>query len=146
MLWLAPVALAPLGGQGALLALDAADDPFEIETSGLTAGYAKVSWRADGPVRLQLDRGSGFSTVYEGPDDARTFSGLPDGTYRVRLMTPANGEWSAPRSFTVSHHSPGRAFTFFGVGAAVFAALIVLMVLGLRRDRNHGDRNQGAPS
>ncbi len=77
---------------------------------------------------------SGARTIYEGPDRARAMSGRLDGVFHYRVRSPG-GAWSAPVTVEVRHHSLTEAFVFLGVGAFVFIATAVLIVLGHRAHR-----------
>ncbi|MCO6412426.1 MAG: hypothetical protein J5I92_06750 [Thiogranum sp.] len=66
-------------------------------------------------------------------------SGLADGrrTYRAGEIG-IDGRviaWSDPVTVTVAHHTLGRALAFFGVGATVFFATLILILHGTRRYR-----------
>lgn len=111
---------------------------LETDTDTATAGYYQLSW-AESNIRSRLveSRDPEFRdklVVYAGADTARLMSGKPDGDYYYRLE--ANDATAAPVSnslkVTVQHHSLQRAWTFFAVGAAVFAATLGLIVFGSR--------------
>ena len=79
--------------------------------------------------------------VYAGPDTARLMSGKPDGHYYYRLESVSDTGSSKAVALsdtlqvTVKHHSLKRAFAFFAVGAAVFAATLGLVLFGSRNER-----------
>lgn len=120
----------------------AADAPvLHTDSSKATAGYFRLTWDWDDPDnrRFQLQEGHSpafaeAQTLYQGPDRASLLSGRRNGTYyyRVRLNPEdgAPGPWSEAVKIDVEHHSLGRAFTFFGVGAGVFLATLGLVVGG----------------
>mgnify|MGYP000382115906 CR=1 FL=1 len=73
---------------------------------------------------------------------ARLMSGKPDGDYYYRLES-ASGTDAAQQvvlsdvlKVTVEHHPLERAFAFFAVGAAVFAATLGLILFGGRDERS----------
>lgn len=122
---------------------------FENAPEDLTeSGYVKLGWRwafPDGDkngceFELQQSENKyfeGVKTIYKGPDCATFLSGLRNGQYyhRVRVISEteqAKSEWSDPVSIQVKHHSLRLAFTLFGIGAAVFLATVLLVVLGNR--------------
>ncbi len=139
---LAPVLLFSAGAAAA----QSSAAPLILD-DGRAAGYLTVGWpdaQGDSFI-LQIDDGDGWQTVYEGPDRASTLSGLPDGAYRFRLRPAGNGDaWSSPLRVRVAHHSLSRAFGFFGLGAAVFGILLLLLAAA-RRKEMEGER-KGAPS
>lgn len=107
---------------------------LELADDGLSAGYATLAWpsaRGDFFTLQQKVEGD-WITLYEGGDRATTLSGLPDGTYQVRLISDGEAA-SAPLAITVSHHSQARAWTFFALGAVMFLLLLVLLVVGGRK-------------
>lgn len=118
---------------------------IEAPAGPATAGFYRLAWTgpADGPTRFQLieARDAQFTqafTAYVGEDQARVFSGRPDGTYYYRLRALPEGRapsaWSRPVAVTVAHHALPRAWTFFGAGAVVFLATLGLIVTGAWRD------------
>lgn len=118
----------------------AATPRIETDTSLTTAGYYQLRWTAATTnVDVEVDDPASGSTtiIYSGPDRARVISGQSDGTrqYRVREVDDSGASaWSPALSVTVAHHSLGRAFSFFAVGALVFLATLVLVVRGARSD------------
>jgi hypothetical protein len=118
----------------------AATPRIETDTPLATAGYYQLRWSA-ATVNVDVevdDPASGLTTIiYSGPDRARVISGQADGTrlYRVREVGDSGASaWSPALSVTVAHHSLGRAFSFFAVGALVFFATRVMVVRGARSD------------
>lgn len=118
---------------------------LETDTPHATAGYYQLRWDAsDVETRLVEATDPSFSdarVIYAGPDTARLMSGKPDGDYYYRLESVAaegasgGDAVSAMLTVTVEHHSIARAFSFFAVGAAVFAATLGLIVFGGRNER-----------
>jgi len=111
---------------------------IETDRELATAGYYQLHWTAataDVQIEVSEPGNGSASIIYTGPDRARVVSGQTDGTriYRVRELDAATvSAWSAPVTVTVSHHPLGRALAFFGVGAVVFLATLVLIVRGAR--------------
>lgn len=114
------------------------------DTAVASAGYFRLSWGGAGPsgriYELQQSQDPGFThprLLYLGPDRARLVSGRADGRYyyRVRIKDPRAGTspWSRPVKVEVRHHSLMRAFGFFSVGALVFAAVTLVIVVGTHR-------------
>ncbi|MEZ4700926.1 MAG: hypothetical protein R2834_11390 [Rhodothermales bacterium] len=112
-----------------------------------TAGFYTLSWAAPAAAtapryQLEADSTRRFETpavVYEGPDDATSRSGEPDGErcFRVRYREAdrqAWSAWSAAHCVSVRHHPLRRAFGFLAVGAAVFLATLAVVVAGARSD------------
>lgn len=139
----APIAAKMTAGFAATLfavaaSVSAAEVQLESDTDTATAGYYQLSWaETDIGSRLVESRDPQFRdklVVYAGADTARLMSGKPDGDYYYRLE--ANDATSAalsnPVKVTVQHHSLQRAWAFFAVGAAVFAATLGLIVYGSR--------------
>lgn len=124
----------------------AADAPhLQTDSSTSTAGYYRLTWDGDDDgtqYQLQESRQRDFSTpqtLYEGPDRASLLSGRHDGEYFYRVRTvPAQGQpgpWSDVVAVEVAHHSLGRAFLFFGLGAVVFIATLVMIVGGTLKSK-----------
>ena len=115
---------------------------LESDAAVAHAGFYQLRWQVgDEDVRLVEATNPEFSEariVYAGPDTARLMSGKPDGQYYYRLEADAAGDvavLSDTLMVTVEHHSLGRAFAFFGVGATVFVATLGLIIIGGRRER-----------
>jgi hypothetical protein len=121
-----------LSSFGAPLTAAKADDLI-ISDNGLTAGYATLAWpNVEGDNFVLEENISGnWHSVYDGPDRATTLSGRADGDFTFRLK--ADGQLVGdPLSLTVAHHPLGRAWAFFAVGAAMFVALVGVLVRGSR--------------
>lgn len=139
---------APVIVVGILLAGLPAGEPLaagaklelSADTPVASAGYYQLRWESGGgALRLVEALDPGFRArrvVYEGADTARLVSGKPDGTYYYRLEAgdPAAAEIVRSDAVVVEvrHHALGRALAFFGVGAAVFAATLGLILWGSR--------------
>jgi hypothetical protein len=118
---------------------------LESDSDNATAGYFQLRWEArEMPMRLIESPGPDFETrnlVYEGPDTARLISGKSNGRYFYRLESAVGTDStqadvvSNTLQVTVRHHSLARAFTFFAIGAAVFAATLALVLFGDRNER-----------
>jgi hypothetical protein len=109
---------------------------LKSDVTEAAAGYFRLSWTAEQPVRLVESRSASFDTsrtVYAGADTARVMSGKPDGDWFYRLEAISSGAVVAgPTAVTVRHHSLRRAFAFFSLGAAVFGATLGLIFFGGR--------------
>jgi hypothetical protein len=115
---------------------------LQANTDLATAGYYQLQWHdGDQHVRFQLQEADNpqfeqARQLYQGPDRARVITGRPDGEYYYRLrvlgVNGSTGDWSAPVRVEVQHHSLSRAFAFFGVGAVVFLAILIAIVVGNR--------------
>ncbi|WP_020399722.1 hypothetical protein [Kordiimonas gwangyangensis] len=109
-------------------------DDLIISDNGLTAGYATLAWpNVEGKSFVLEENVSGnWRPVYDGPDRATTLSGRADGDFTFRLK--ADGQLVGdPMSFTVAHHPLSRAWAFFAVGAAMFVALVGVLLRGSRK-------------
>ena len=104
-----------------------------VETS--RTGHFRLTWQHDEvgtTFTLQQARTPTFDrpvTIYQGPDRARTVSGLLNGKYYFRVATGMN-EWSDPVSVKVDHYELATALTFLGLGAIVFFSTAVLIIRG----------------
>lgn len=111
---------------------------LQTDTEMATAGYYRLSWQSDMAADFVLEEATDpaflqVTTLYQGPDTATLISGRSDGTYyyRVRNMQNDNqDDWSDVTTVEVSHHPLSRAFMFFALGAIVFIATLVVVVLG----------------
>jgi len=123
---------------------------LDAKPSRSTDGVYQLSWQARGEVVLEEARDPGFTdsrVVYRGRDQAATLTGRRDGVYYYRLapVPPAtsgraslqgqglaaeDGGTSIPVQVRVEHHSLMRALSVFGVGLAVFAATVRLVLKG----------------
>ncbi|HXV76815.1 MAG TPA: fibronectin type III domain-containing protein [Candidatus Polarisedimenticolaceae bacterium] len=141
--------LVCLAGGLLLAALPAAGRPrVEFETEGpiiTTEGHATLRWAAVDPV----ERGSVFELQdstdpefrsthvwYRGPDRASFVSGLPEGTswFRVRAVRGQRaGPWSDPVAIEVDYASSSTLGRLLALGAVVFLATLVTVVVGHRR-------------
>jgi hypothetical protein len=100
-----------------------------------TAGFYQLRWYSARPVELEEAQAPDFSssrTIYEGSDAARVMSGKPDGVFYYRVRDSDDGTFSNVVEVTVRHHSLQRAFAFFGLGAVVFLATLLLIATGAR--------------
>lgn len=112
-----------------------AENAITITSDGSTAGYLTLDWSESGatqPYKLQMDKGSGWQTIYEGADTATTLTGLKNGNYRFRINSadPATIDddlWQPPLSVEIAHHSQTKAFTFFFSGLLIFLILLWLL-------------------
>ena len=87
------------------------------------------------PVDLEEADDPEFSSaevIYSGSDAARVMSGKPDGVYYYRVRDTARGSESNAVEVTVRHHGLGRALAFFGLGATVFLATLLLIATAAR--------------
>ncbi len=117
---------------------------LETDTPVATAGYFQLRWQGgevDSRLVESTDPDFGDARViYTGPDTARLMSGKPDGEYFYRLEAAGDAVPGTVLSETlkvsVEHHPLPRAFGFFAVGAAVFAATLGLILFGGRNERS----------
>lgn len=109
------------------------------ETLESNEGYYQLSWESEEPIRLVESSSADFSDarmLYTGTDTGRVVSGKPDGTWYYRLESADGARvLSAPATITVKHHSLTKAFSFFALGAIVFAATLGL-ILFVKPDRD----------
>jgi hypothetical protein len=112
----------------------AAED-LRISSNGSTAGYLTLDWSensAPAPYTLQMNKGTGWQTIYQGNDTATTLTGLQNGDYQFRINSsdPAtidDDHWSDPISVTINHHSLVKALSFFASGLIIFIILLWLL-------------------
>lgn len=74
--------------------------------------------------------------IYKGPDLGSHISGKANGDYYYRVIAfKEDGDVviSNTVKVTVQHHTLTRALIFFGIGAVVFIATLVVIVIGNRR-------------
>lgn len=116
---------------------------LESDTDVATAGYYQLKWdNADKNVRFEIEEAdnSAFDDarrLYQGRDRATVITGRPDGRYyyRVRIVSVdgSTTSWSDTVKVEVDHHPLSRALGFFSVGAIVFIAILVAILIGNRR-------------
>lgn len=114
------------------------------DTQTATAGYYRLNWESadiDLVIELQQADNPAFTDAelrYRGRDTASVVSGMQDGKwyYRARSVTDSNiSPWSDTVAVKVAHHSLPRAWLFFGLGALVFAATLLLIIRGTEQNR-----------
>lgn len=107
-------------------------------------GSTRLSWSVPEGGRVHIQRGSSadFSaplSLYQGTDSASVITGLTDGRYffrgRIQFSGGHSSSWSEPVAVTVEHHALHRTLVFFLLGAVVFLATLLLIVIGARRSR-----------
>lgn len=108
-----------------------------------TAGFFTLQWvppldaGVDPIYEVQKATSADFrepARIYHGRDRAMSMSGKSDGFYYYRVRT-AGGEWSDPLEVLVQHHRLSHAVGFLVLGAFIFLATTLLVLLGNRRDR-----------
>jgi hypothetical protein len=122
--------LACLSGSTLAQGAGATLEPLDFESN---EGYYQLTWQADEPVRLVESSSPDFRAaraLYSGTATGHVVSGRPDGTWHYRLESADGARvLSDAATITVRHHSLGRAFAFFGLGAVVFVATLGLIFL-----------------
>jgi len=116
---------------------------LESDTDVATAGYYQLKWQAtDTDVRFQIEEADNpaFDDAHElylGRDRATVVTGRSDGTYyyraRIVAVDGSPGSWSDTVKVEIDHHPLSRALGFFSVGAIVFIAILVAILIGNRR-------------
>ena len=115
---------------------------LESDTEVSTAGYFRLQWGTNGTAEYVLEESqqplfTPSRVLYQGPDTARIISGRGNGDYyyRVRDVDTHNGEnvWSEVLHVQVKHHPLSRAFLFFSIGAIVFVATLIVIIIGNRQ-------------
>ena len=110
-----------------------------------TAGYYRLSWEGIATSDYLLQEASdpdftNVKTLYEGPDTASLISGRSNGVYYYRVRTIDQAEdpdaWSNVAKVEVTHHPLSRAFMFFALGAIVFFATLIVVVVGNKTHRH----------
>jgi len=118
---------------------------LESDTDVATAGYYRLQWTAKDSSDFileesQQDTFDPSRKLYQGPDTARVISGRNDGDYYYRVRgVDTNGmenTWSDVVHVQVSHHPLSRALMFFFIGAIVFLATLVVIIVGSRHATN----------
>lgn len=118
----------------------AAAPQLASDSAQSSAGYFQLSWEGEQGSDYLLQEASEpnfvqANTLYEGPDTATLISGRSDGTYyyRIRYLDMTNDDsWSNITQVEVTHHPLSRAFMFFALGAIVFIATLIVVVIGNR--------------
>lgn len=126
-----------------LFTLSAASAPLlSLAPTLSTDGKATLSWKlpegASVEVESSLDNRFGNTvSLYQGSDRSTVLTGLSDGSYHFRArIVHQNGAispWGEPVNLLVEHHSLTKAMSFFAIGAVVFVATLLLIILGARR-------------
>ena len=101
-------------------------------TSLSTDGVYQLQWAGDAPVEIEEATDPGFADarlLYRGSDTAAVVTGRTTGTYHYRLAD-AGGAQAGPLRVRVEPHPLSRALAFFGVGAVVFVATVLVVVRG----------------
>jgi hypothetical protein len=105
-------------------------------------GKATISWPMPEGVKIGIEssRDMLFTNpvnLYQGSDEATVLTGLSDGAYYFRgrylYQNGAFSPWSEPVGLSVEHHSLAKALAFFSIGAVVFVATLLLIILGAKR-------------
>lgn len=109
---------------------------LESDTAVANAGYFQLRWSAASAVELEESTTPDFTAprlLYSGSDRARVVSGKPDGVwyYRARPASPGSS-FSNSVKVEVRHHPLERAVVYFAIGAVVFLATALLIVIGAR--------------
>lgn len=120
----------------AIPALAAAPAFTESGPISSDAGYALLEWKANGPVTLEMAREADFRDareLYKGPNRSSFVTGLADGDYYLRLRA-GTGEESRPLRLTVAHHPLAQALWLAAMGAAIFLAVVAVILRGARDD------------
>ncbi|MEJ2621725.1 MAG: fibronectin type III domain-containing protein [Candidatus Thiodiazotropha sp.] len=125
------------------IAVAAADSPtLSLAPAQSTDGKTTLSWDlpegASVEVESSLDNNFVKPTpLYQGSDRSTVLTGLSDGSYHFRArfvrQNGAISPWGASVNLLVEHHSLTKAMVFFAIGAVVFAATLLLIILGARR-------------
>ncbi|MDZ7660887.1 hypothetical protein [Thiohalophilus sp.] len=116
---------------------------LESDTDVATAGYYQLKWQnADKNVRFEIEEADNLAfddarRLYQGRDRATVITGRPDGIYyyraRIAAVDGPTGSWSDTVKVEVDHHPLSRALGFFSIGAIVFIAILVAILIGNRR-------------
>lgn len=136
----ATTAAAAPGGQAA--------PTLAIAAQGTTDGHVTLSWdspAAAAAYELQSGRAPSFAAPlqrYAGPQQRSFLSGLEPGTHYFRVRRRVAGEdatawgpWSAPVSVTIRPHSLTLAWSLFGAGAVLVAAIVAYLASAARQHR-----------
>lgn len=102
-----------------------------------SAGYFQLTWQDPTTDHFLLQQANNPTftdavSLYQGSDRARVISGLADGDYFYRVQGQ-DGSWSEPLKVRVQHHPLDKALAFFGLGAAMFVALVAVLLTGTQR-------------
>jgi hypothetical protein len=99
-----------------------------------TEGFITISWMKiqSSPMQLQLASDSSFMQLLQKIDlinqSSIHLSGLKNGKYYVRLLGDDARQMSDVVSFQVEHHQLADALKFFVLGAALFIALVAVLI------------------
>ena len=124
---------------GWLLPIDSVAKAADLEVAPAMSseGFLSVRWSSSDPTwRVQIAADTTFSNLLwdftTGTQEQAHVSGFADGAYYVRLVDPSTSNVMASARFEVKHRSLTLAIVLFGIGAALFVPLIVLVVRGAR--------------
>lgn len=113
------------------------------ESESDTGAY-RIAWQSDGGTVVRIEENG--TLLYEGSEDATTVSGRPAGEYVYRIgQVETNGQtaWIDSCRVTVSPPSLTLAISLFGIGLAVFASVLFVVVRG-HRAHQRGELGSGA--
>jgi hypothetical protein len=137
LLWSAAVASVAVASDGAV-------PEFAATEMSSAEGYVRVewSWSPEGPddqFQLRLIEPDGERMAYEGPNHMVFLSGLPEGDYEMFVRHRAGdapwGDWSAPATLAVRHHSMRMALTLFTAGGLMFLWIVVFLLRNVAATR-----------
>ena len=100
-------------------------------------GAYRISWTGEGGADYQLVENG--EVLYQGSELATTVSGRPEGNYlyQVSSLGPdgSTAAMSEPCSVSVTPPPLGLAFGLFGLGFAVFLAVLITIIRGASAHR-----------
>jgi hypothetical protein len=125
------------------IAVAAADSPtLSLAPAQSTDGKTTLSWDLPEGVSIDVESSQDNRFVkptplYQGGDQSTVLTGLSDGSYHFRArfvhQNGAASPWGESVSLFVEHHTLAKAMAFFVIGAVVFLATLLLIILGARR-------------
>lgn len=113
--------------------------------SHANAGYFQLDWNDNNEsnfFQLLESREPRFirpRVLYKGPDTGSHISGKSDGEYYYRVVAFKDDGAvliSNDVKVSVQHHSLSRALLFFSIGAFVFIATLIVIIMGNRTQRS----------
>lgn len=99
-------------------------------------GAYRIAWRGPEGTTYRLEENG--RVIYEGPHQASTVTGNPEGAYVYQVGVadgPHAGSWSVPCPVAVSPPSLSLALGLFGMGLLVFLSVLVVVIRGHRAHR-----------
>ena len=130
-------------------------DDKKVDVVSVT-GYFTLKWKLTNNVNNKIENSdflyrleqsltpqfTEIKTIYYGSDSASFLSGKSENNYYYRVRaeskaTKAVGDWSAPYVVLVKYQSMLLAWTLFTIGALIFIAVVLVIVVGNRKSEEN---------